>query len=253
MFLAIDCGNSTVEFGFFESRKLVCTYKVKLAANKTSDEYILGLNIFLSEKMIARDSIDSILISSVVPSFNETLRDISLNVFGIEPSFLGPGFSSGVRVNTDNPKEVGSDLIADCAGAAAIFGAPCIICDLGTATKIILCGKEGSFEGCVIAPGIGISLSALVGKAALIGDIDIKTPAKYLGKNTSDSISSALTYGNAFAIRSLADKIEEEAGYPCKRILTGGFSKLVRDLLPEYEYASRLVLFGLNAMNERKK
>ena len=253
MFLAIDCGNTSVEFGFFENHQLLCTYRAKLVTGKPSDDYIVGLSLFLESKKIDPSSVQDALISSVVPSFNEALRETVLSVFHLEPFFIGPGFASGVRVNSDNPKEVGADLIADCAGAKALFGAPAIICDLGTASKVILCGPDGAFEGCVIAPGVGISLNALVGKAALLGEVDVKIPAKHLGKNTADSISSALTYGNAYALKGLADQIEKEAGYSCKRILTGGYSKLVRPLMEEYQYISHLGLYGLQAMMDRRK
>lgn len=253
MFLAIDCGNTSTEFGFFEGQTLSHAYRVKVDAKKTSDDYIVALSLFLESRKIDATSVQDILISSVVPSFNETLKEICENLFHLEPFFIGPGFPSGIRINTDNPKEVGSDLIADCAGAKALFLAPAIIVDLGTATKVILMGKDGAFEGCAIAPGMAISLNALVGKAAMLTEIDIKIPEKKLGKNTADSISSALTYGNVYAIRGLADAIEEEAGYPCKRVITGGYSKLIKELLPEFEYVHRLSLHGIKAIFDRKK
>ena len=252
MFLAIDCGNTSVEFGFFEDHELCHIYRAKTTTKKTSDAYAIDLSSFLTNKNIQKESVQAILISSVVPSFNETLREVCQSVFGLEPFLIGPGFPSGVRINTDNPKEVGGDLIADCAGAKALFGGPAIICDLGTATKIILMGPDGSFEGCTIAPGLAISLSALVGKAALLGEVDIRIPEKKLGKNTADCISSSLTYGTSYAIKGLADEIEKEAGYPCKRIITGGYSKLLLPLLGEFTYASHLALRGIYAIYERK-
>ena len=253
MFLAIDCGNTTVEFAFFIENDLCCTHRVKLDATKSSDEYQVALTLFLQSRSIKPQEVDGALASSVVPSFNSTLKAIVSNVFGLDLPFVGPGFPSGIRINTDNPKEVGADLICDCAGAKHCFGYPCIIVDLGTASKVILLGKDGSFEGCVIAPGVGISLKALVGNAAMIGEVDIKIPAKHLGKNTADCISSALTYGNAYALTALADQIEKEAGYSCKRILTGGFGQLIQPLMRDFIYSKHLALRGIKAIFDRKK
>ena len=251
MFLAVDLGNTSVVFAFFEGNDIVCDYRMKTDSKMTPDDYCVKLSLYLESKHINPELIRDILVSSVVPSLNEAIVFVCETLFHIKPLFIGPGVPSGIRVNTDNPKEVGGDLIADCAGAKALFNEPCLIVDLGTATKLIVMGKDGAFEGCCIAPGVAISLSALVGNAALLGDVDIKIPSKTLGKNTGDSISSALTYGTAYSIKGLADALEKEVGYPLKRVLTGGYARILGPLLPDYHYEPNLTLIGIKAIFER--
>lgn len=253
MFLAIDIGNTSIEYGFFEGRTLQEVYRQKSEFVRSYDDTAISLRLFMEEHRIYKADVEDILISSVVPSLNSTLTQCCKILFDKMPSFIGPGFSSGIPIHSDNPKEVGSDLIADCALAKSLFGEPTLIVDLGTATKLILLDKNLAFSGCVIAPGIRISLTALVGKAALLNDIDIKIPNKVLGKNTVDSINSALTYGNAHALIGLANDIEKQAGYPMKRIIGGGYAEFLKSLMSDYTYIDNLTLKGIEAIYHWRK
>lgn len=249
MFLAIDVGNSSTELGFFEGDQLMYAYRMKSDTSRSKDDYALNVELFVKSKGIC--GVSEILISSVVPSFNNIIEGICQDVFHLCPNFIGPKYPSGIRVNSDNPKEVGADLICDCAAARYLFGEDAIIADLGTASKLILCKADGTFEGCTIAPGIGISLNALVGNAALLSEVDIKIPKHHLGKNTQDSINSALTYGHAHGLIELANDIEHDYKKPLKRIISGGFARILHPLMGEFTYVENLTLLGIYAIYER--
>ena len=253
MLLAIDIGNTLTDFGFFEGEELKKKFSIRSEANRSHDEIVASFSLLLSQTGIKEKEIHRVIISSVVPSLLTIYRDLSQELFGVSARVVGPGLKTGVRVNVDEPKEVGADLIADSAGALSRFGNCCLIADLGTATKILLIDQSGSFAGCTIGAGLGISLDAMVSKTAALPEISLQIPAKIIGKNTVDCMNSALTYGSAFQIRALSDAIEKEVGYPLRRILTGGYSRYIATLLPEFEHEPDLCLIGLNAIDRRNQ
>lgn len=250
MLLAIDIGNTMTDFGLYgEGDPLF--YRVKSKRDITLEEAIASFELFIKSKDISPKDITGAIIASVVPSLTEIHTGLCRSLFHVEPKTLGPRLRTGLKINTDNPKEVGADMIAASVGAKRLYGSCCLIADMGTANKVILLDKEGAFVGCTIGAGIGLQESSLSSGAALLPEVSLQIPGKILGKNTADCMNSGLTYGNAFVVKSLADGIEKEAGYPCKRILTGGFAHYVKELLPEFEYLPNLVLDGLVDIHRR--
>lgn len=251
MLLAIDVGNTLTDFGFFESGGLKQRFSIESEPTKTIDEIQASFSFLLKDKGIGASSIDGAIISSVVPSLLSVYQAIVTSLFGIEAKVLGPKLKTGIKVDVEEPKEVGADLIADCAGALKRFGPSCVIADLGTATKVLLLNSKGAFSGCTIGAGMGISLDAMVSKTAVLPEVSLQIPHKIVGKNTIDAMNSALTYGTAFSIKGLCDAIEREVGYPLRRILTGGYAKFVAPLFEEFEYAPSLCLEGLAAIHDK--
>ena len=251
MLLAVDVGNTLTDLGFYEGDKLLHLYKTRSETSKSYEEYIATLTLFLKSEGIDKKQITGGIFSSVVPSLSEIWKRIFQEYFGVRPFFVGPKLSTGIKIDTDNPKEVGADLICDAVGAKEKYGPRCIICDLGTATKTILLDDKGAFAGCTIGTGLAVGLQALVHNTAVLPEVGLVTPKKVLGKNTVDSMNSAFTYGTAFELRGLADAIEKEAGYPCKRILCGGYSRYVKDLLPDFIYDETLLLDALLTLYKR--
>ena len=252
MLLAIDIGNTMTDFGLYGGNETLY-FRSKSNRDVTLEEAIASSDLFFKSKNIELSKVTAAIISSVVPSLTEIYLGLCRDFLHVEPKVLGPGLKSGLKIDTDNPKEVGGDMIAVSVGAKSRFGYPCIIADLGTATKLILLDDKGSFAGCTIGAGIGLQEKSLSSSAALLPEVSLQIPRKILGKNTADCMNSALTYGNASMIRSLAEAIEKEAGYPCKRVLTGGFASYVKELLPEFEYAPNLVLDGLCDIHKRNE
>ena len=250
MLLAIDIGNTMTDFGLYGEGEPFY-YRTRSNRNATLEEVTASFSLFLRSKEIPVSDVTDVIISSVVPVLTNLYQDLCRTFFHLEPMVLGPRLKTGLKINTDNPKEVGADMIAASVGAKTRFGSCCLLADLGTATKVFLLDQEGAFAGCTIGAGLGLQADALSASAALLPEVSLQIPKKILGKNTVDCMNSALTYGNAFTVRELVNGIEKEIGYPCARILTGGFAHHVKDLLPEFRYEPHLVLEGLREIHRR--
>ena len=247
MQLVFDIGNTMAKCAFFDEQEaIVARYQMKTIPEKSYDDYLSPFLLFLKSKDLDPHCVKGAVISSVVPSLTPLFLRMIQEVFGVEAKTIGPGFKTGVAVRTDNPKEVGADLIGDAMGVHALYGkGPAIVADMGTATKLILLDRKGDFVGCSIAPGLGLGLSALVNNTAALTEVSLQIPPKIIGKNTTDSMNSGLIYGAAFQIKAMADAVEKEAGYPCRKILTGGYSEYLVSLLPEFDYEPDLLVKGL--------
>ena len=247
MNLCIDVGNTTVGVAFFKEEQLQKRLSFTVDTKKTSDEYISVIERTLKDLSLDAKQIDRIIFSSVVPSVNDALISAVKTIFNKEPLLIAPGVKTGLPVHVDNPSEVGNDLIAVMVGAKEKYGYPCLITDLGTATKVLLIDKSGAFVSCMIMPGLALSVSALTNRAALLHEISIKAPKTVMAKNTVDAINAGVTYGHADMIDGIINRYEKELGYPCKHILTGGSAIYLKDILRnEFIYDETLCLEGLN-------
>ena len=252
MNLCIDVGNTTIGVGFFKEEKLLKKIAYTIDLKRTKDEYISVINRALLENKFDVSMIEHIILSSVVPSINGALISALEEVFNISPMLIAPGIKTGLTVHVDNPSEIGNDLIAVMVGAKKKYGYPCLIADLGTASKILFINKDGVFVNCVIMPGLSLSASSLTNKAALLPEISFKKPKTVLAKNTVDAINAGVLYGHADMIDGLIDRFEKEVGYPCEHILTGGGSIYIREILnKKYQYDPDICLEGLNEIINR--
>ena len=252
MRICLDIGNTMAKIVFFgQDGKIIHRYQTKTQPAKSYDEYSSAFALYLEANHLNGLPCDGAIVSSVVPSLTPVFSALVKEVFFVEPKVLGPGIKSGIAVKTDNPREVGADLIAGAVGAKALFGGDVVIADMGTANKMTLLDERGDFVGCSIAPGLGLGLDALVDKTAALTDVSLQLPAKIIGKNTPDSMNSGLLYGNAFQIREMAKQIQNEVGKPLKMVLTGGYSHYVQPLLPEFVYEPDLIALGLYEILKR--
>ena len=254
MNLCIDVGNTTIGVGFFEKESLLkrVTYTVDL--KKTSDEYESVIRRTLKENNLDAEEVKNIIFSSVVPSINNAFLTALRDIFDVDVKLIAPGIKTGLTIHVDNPSEIGNDLIAVMVGAKEKYGYPCLIADLGTASKILLIDKNGTFSSCVIMPGLSLSASSLTNKAALLPEIELKTPKSIMAKNTVDAMTAGLVYGHADMILGAIKRYEEKLGYRCKHILTGGSAIYLKDLLlDEFQYDQSLCLYGLNKIIERNE
>lgn len=249
MNLCIDVGNTSVKVGLFDKEILVCSYSFITDINKTEDEYETIIRNQIRNKNISLKDINNVIYSSVVPEINYALKEAIRRITDIKPLILCPGVKTGIRMVVDNPNEVGSDLIADVVGAKEKYGYPTIIADLGTATKMLLIDKDGNFSAALIMPGISISSANLSNKAALLPSVSLETPKSVIAKNTIDCMNAGMVYGHADMIIGLANRIEREIGYKCNRVLTGGGSRVLIDIVKnEYQFDASLGLLGLNSI-----
>lgn len=238
--LVVDIGNSNIVLGVYGEEKKV--FRFNTDANKTSDEYYTIFKNVLNDLEIS-----NILIASVVPHLTSTIKYCFEKRFNKNVNVVEPGYKSGVKVKTDNPREVGSDLICGVAGAMANSKSGLVI-DLGTATKISYY-SNGTFLGVIIAPGIEISARTLTSSASQLSSFPLQKPEKVFGTNTMECLQSGIIYGHIAMLNGLIEMAFNEIGMEVDIYLTGGLSHIVKDEL-NYKviYNKDLILDALNNM-----
>lgn len=240
MILLIDVGNTNIVFGFANDNEIVNTFRFKSIRDMTTDEYYIVVKSLLDEY-----EIKDVIISSVVPIITSALKKLIKKYLKKEPIILGPGVKTGIEVKCDDPKSVGADLICDSIGAMKYFDESIVI-DLGTATKYLYI-KNNKFLGCSIAPGVSISMKALINNAALLPSVELQTPKKILGTNTINCMQSGVIIGAACQVDGMIDRIMDEINnHNVNIIATGGLSELIVPLCKhKITRIENLTLYGL--------
>lgn len=246
MNVCIDVGNTTIAVGFYENDTLIDRISTMTNTNRTEDEYASFILNEMKTRGIDKNKVENIILSSVVPTITRKLKEGLSLVFNKQPMLIGPGIKTGLSIKVDNPSEIGNDLIADLVGAKEKYGYPCLIADLGTASKILLLDKTGTFVSCLIMPGLSLSAASLSSKAALLPEASLETPSTILAKNTLSAMNAGIVYGHLDMISGLIQRYEKEIGYSCKHILTGGGAMYIKDICEGFIYDPLLNLNGLN-------
>jgi type III pantothenate kinase len=251
MLLCIDIGNTNIKLGLFEGERLCCHWRITTDRSRLADEYaVLLLNLFRLEGLDARD-INGCAISSVVPALAQVFSELCQQYFHQEPLIMGPEIKTGIRVNTDFPEEVGSDLVMNALAARHLYGSPVIVIGFGTATTFVAVSSKGDLEGVVIAPGILTSGDNLFRSTATLPQVALSRPASAIGKNTVRSIQSGFIFGFAALVEGLVERIRIELGANAKVVATGGLANLI---MPETKVIEAveptLALTGLRLMYE---
>jgi type III pantothenate kinase len=207
---------------------------------------------FLAAKGINWLEVEGMAISSGVPRVLAALRDMSERYLDRQAIVLEPGTKTGIAIRTDHPKEVGADRIANAVASFHLYEGPTIMVDFGTATTCDAISADGEYLGGAIAPGVEISLDALVGRAAALRQVEIVEPRSVLGRSTVESIQSGIVYGFAAQVDGLCARIEDELG-ECTVVATGGLSPLIAPFAESIDHVEPwLTLHGLrlvHAMN----
>jgi type III pantothenate kinase len=234
MLFVLDVGNtntvlgvySTDEHGDASRGELLAHWRVTSARSQTVDEYgVLFRNLFAMSN-IDFGAIRGIVISSVVPPMDSTLRQVCERYFHVKPLFIEPGVKTGMPVHYDNPAEVGADRIVNSVAAFEKFGGPCVVVDFGTATTFDAVSAKGEYLGGVIAPGIGISADALFTRTARLPRVDIRKTPKVIGTNTVGSVQSGLYHGYVGLVDGILERLVGELG-PASIVATGGLAQLI--------------------------
>src|SRR6266446_5618482 len=238
MLLVLDVGNTNTVLGVFAKSltdatlqpkydKLVANWRVTTRAAQTVDEYgVLFRNLFSMEGLEPKD-IGGIVVSSVVPPLDSTLRRVCERHFLQKPLFIEPGIKTGMPVLYENPAEVGADRIVNGVAAFEKYGGPCIVVDFGTATTFDCVTEKGEYQGGVICPGIGISADALFSRTARLQRVDIRKPARVIGSTTVGSLQSGLYYGYLGLVDGVLERLLGEMGKDATVVATGGLAGLI--------------------------
>jgi len=229
MVLAIDVGNSNIVIGVYEDGSLLFSSRMKTDIQKTEAEYAIMLHSLLKLNRFDPENMVGAAISSVVPSLNQIIADAVLMLKKVTVVCVGPGVKTGLNIRIDDPASTGSDLVCTGVGALDRFPLPCIVIDLGTATKITVVDKNGAFIGGSILPGVMISLASLSSAAAQLPTIGLSGNIKVIGSNTVDCMLSGSVLGTASMIDGMIERYRQQLGEIGSIVACGG---LVDAIIP---------------------
>ena len=230
MILTLDIGNTNIKTALFEGMEMRQYWRISTDRQRSSDELGLLLMNLLQYNRINRGQIDGIMMSSVVPQINFTVEHMCRNYFGIEPMKIEPGVRTGINIKYENPRELGSDRIANAVAAYELYGGPCITIDFGTATSFGVISERGEFLGGAICPGLKLAADALTERAAKLPRFELTKPESVIGRSTVTNMQAGIVYGYIGQVNYLIERMKKELNAPhAKVIATGGLAVLVAE------------------------
>lgn len=255
MLLAVDAGNTNVVFALVRGREIVARWRIATDPRRTADEYAVWLNQLLSLEGYNLKDVSRVIIATVVPRALHNLKVLSNKYFKTEPLVAGEGGAPwGITLDVPEPQTVGADRVINAIGAHAVYNDDLIVVDFGTATTFDVVDYNGAYKGGIIAPGINLSLDALVSAAAKLPRIAIEAPSgtSVIGRTTEDQMHIGVFWGYVAMMEGLVARIRTEIGRPAKVIATGGLSVLF-DAHTEIFHAIEpdLTINGLAILYER--
>ena len=253
MLLTVDVGNTNITFGLFKGEDLKYSFRMMTKQPRTSDEYGVSVMMLLQQLDVKKEEVEGIIIASVVPDLMHSLVGGLERYVGKTPLIVGPGVKTGIKIVTENPREIGADRIVDAVGAYEKYGGPVLVMDFGTATTYDLISASGEFIAGITAPGIRISAKALWQDTAKLPEIEIKKPDSILAQNTVTSMQAGLVYGQIGQTEYMVKKVKEESGLDnLKVVATGGLGSIIADETDCIEvYDRMLTLDGLRLIYEK--
>lgn len=226
--LTIDVGNTNSVFGVYDKEDaLKFEARVETSASRMADEYVLILMNLLNLNAIRADEFEGAVLSSVVPPATEQISEAVQKLFGLHAMVIGPGIKTGLNIRIDDPSTLGADLCCAAVAAKEYYPLPCIIIDLGTASKVLAINAQGEFLGGAIAGGLKMTFESLASGTAALPLISSGKVAKAIGTNTVDCMRSGVILGMASMLDGLIERFESEMGKAKSIVATGGFSALV--------------------------
>lgn len=253
MILVVDVGNTNITCGVYEGKNLKTTFRMTTRLPRTSDEYGISICEMLRTNQINKEDIEGTIIASVVPNVMHALTGAFKRYVGTNPMIVGPGIKTGIKITSDNPREIGPDRIVDAVAAYELYGGPVLVMDFGTATTYDLVTEDGCFGVGITAPGIRISAKALWEDTAKLPEIEIKKPKSILARETISSMQAGLVYGQIGQTEYIVNQVKKETGYDnLKVVATGGLGRIIADETDTIQVYNRdLTLEGLRIIYEK--
>ena len=254
MLLAIDIGNTNVVLGLYDGKTLKDSWRAATDPRRTADEYAVMIYDFLARRGYRIEQLNDCVISSVVPALTPVFRELAHRYWEIDPLIAGIQVELGLKVLTDSPGEVGADRIVNSVAAKAIYGAPAIVIDFGTATTWDVISRDGDYMGGAIAPGVGISAEALASRAARLHRIELTFPPTAIGRSTDVAMRAGILFGYVGMVEGLTARIQNELGGGARVIATGGLASIIASQTKVIEIVDEdLTLEGLRLIWERNR
>jgi type III pantothenate kinase len=249
--LAVDVGNTQTHLGAFDGERLAEHWRFQTRSGATGDELAERISGLFDLCGMSFKEVDAVCVSSVVPPLGTQFEQLSKRYLGAPCLAIGPGVKTGMPIRIDNPLEVGADRLVNAIAAYERFGEACIVVDFGTGINVDVVSGSGEYLGGAIGPGLEISLSALIERAARITRIDLDPPEAAIGRSSRAAIQSGFVFGFAGMIDGIVRRIEEELG-EARLLATGGFAKVIVPFTETIdEVDDMLTLKGLRLIHER--
>ncbi len=249
MLLAIDVGNTNVVFALVEGTTIKFRWRIASDARRTGDEYAVWLLQLLAIEGVDRAHITQIIFASVVPRADHNLTVLAQKYFRITPIVAGQGAAAWpFQIDVEQPSSLGADRAVNILAAHRKYGGDLIVVDFGTATKFEAIDFNGSYKGGIIAPGINLSLDALVGNTAKLPRIAIRAPdsTSVIGRNTEDQMLIGVYWGYVAMMEGLIARMRAEIGRPAKVVATGGLAILFDKATSIFDHVDAdLTILGL--------
>lgn len=257
MLLAIDLGNTNVVFALFDGRSIRARWRIATDPRRTGDEYAVWLSQLLALEGIERSAIDQIIVATVVPRALHNIEVLADKYFKVKPLVAGePGAEYGMEIDVDQPRTLGADRAVNAVAAHARYTGDLVVVDFGTATTFDVVDFNGAYKGGIIAPGINLSLDALVGHTAKLPRIAIEAPRSdsVIGTNTEDQMLIGVFWGYVAMMEGLISRMKAQIGRPARVIATGGLAVLFDAHTSIFDAVDAdLTLDGLAILAERAR
>ena len=255
MIFTMDVGNTNIKTALFENGEMKQYWRISTNKTYTSDEYGLILTGLFAHAGLKLDVVEGIVMSSVVPTINFTLEHMCKNYFGKTPMMVAPGIKTGINLKYENPRELGSDRIANAVAAQAEYGGPCIFIDFGTATTFGAIDDQGTFVGGCICPGLKLTSEALVSGTAKLPRFELVRPENVISRTTVTNLQAGVIYGYIGQVDYLVRKFRKELHAPNALVVaTGGMARMVAEedgIIDKLD--GILTLKGLRLLYERNR
>ncbi|MBQ7887340.1 MAG: type III pantothenate kinase [Clostridia bacterium] len=230
MIFVMDIGNTNIKAAVFDGKTLLKRWRCVTEPSMTSDQYGIIMADLFRYHGLDMKAIEGIMISSVVPTINFTIEHMCGDYFGMEPRFLVPGMKTGLNIKYENPRELGSDRIANAVAVSTLYGGPSIFIDFGTATTYGVVSERNEFLGGAIGPGLRMMNRAIASGTAKLPSIELVMPQKVIGRTTVANIQSGILFGYIGSVEKIVSGMKAEIGcLDAKVIATGGMAHMVKN------------------------